>query len=123
MATDLRDEIDFHDLLKKPATLFGYAFVYVLVLLVGLGIYYAHQITTVGQNTVPPAVFEDSSAYVQDIPLQRARVLPPLPGISTRHRDGPTGQRSPASIQRLSAESYRTAWPRTTTYLPSIDSR
>jgi len=78
MAPDLRDEIDFRDILKRPSTLFGYAFLYVLILLVGLGIYYAQQITTVGQNNVPPVVFEDSSSFVEDIPLQRARELPPV---------------------------------------------
>ena len=78
MAPDLRDEIDFRELLRKPSTLFGYAFLYVFVVLVALGIYYAHQITTVGNNTIPPAVFQDSSAYVQDIPLQRPRDLPPV---------------------------------------------
>ena len=55
MAPDLRDEIDFRELLRKPSTLFGYAFLYVFVVLVALGIYYAHQITTVGNNTIPPA--------------------------------------------------------------------
>ena len=78
MEPDFRDEIDFRELLKRPSTLFGYAFLYVFVVLVGLGIYYAHQITTVGQNATPPATFQDSSASVQDIPLQRARELPPV---------------------------------------------
>jgi mono/diheme cytochrome c family protein len=78
MVPDLRDEIDFRELLKKPSTLFGYAFPYVLLVLVGLGIYYAHQMTTVGKNSVPPALFADTSASVQDIPLQRPRELPPV---------------------------------------------
>ena len=78
MAPDLRDEIDFRELLRKPSTLFGYAFLYVFAVLVVLGIYYAHTITTLGKNAIPPAVFEDSSSYVQDIPLQRSRELPPV---------------------------------------------
>ena len=78
MAPDLRDEIDFRDILKRPSNLFGFSFVYVLVLLVGLGIYYVQQITTVGQNQIQPVVFEDSSSFLSDIPLQRARELPPV---------------------------------------------
>lgn len=78
MAPDLRDEIDFRELVKTPLALFGYAFPYVLIVLLGLGIYYVQRMTTVGKNSVPPTAFADTSGRVLDIPLQRPRELAPV---------------------------------------------
>jgi len=73
-----KEEIDFRDLLRKPRRLFGFSFLYFLGLLVIVGILYAWNLNDIGKNTVVPLVLTDSSAFVQDIPLQAPGILPPL---------------------------------------------
>ena len=75
---DLKAEFDFRDLLRKPHKLFGYSYIYFVVILAGLGYLYVDNLTAIGKNTVAPVVLKDSSAFVQDIPLQSPRVLPPV---------------------------------------------
>jgi mono/diheme cytochrome c family protein len=75
---DLKPEMDFKDLLRKPSKLFGYSFIYFVVVVGGLGYLYVDNLTVIGKNSVSPVVLKDSSAFVQDIPLQSARVLPPV---------------------------------------------
>lgn len=71
-------ETDFKDLMRMPHKLFGYSYVYFVIILVGLGISYLGNLTVIGKNNVTPVVLKDSSAFVQDIPLQSPRVLPPV---------------------------------------------
>ena len=73
-----KEEIDFHEVVRSPQRLFGYTYFYVLVILLGLGIYYVMNLSIMGKNAVTPVLLRDSSAFAQDIPLQRARVLPPV---------------------------------------------
>jgi mono/diheme cytochrome c family protein len=75
---DLKDEIDFRDLLRKPRNLFGYSYIYLVLILIVLGISYMENLTVIGKNSVTPMILSDSSAFVQDIPYQSARVLPPV---------------------------------------------
>ena len=75
---DLKAEFDFRDLLRKPHKLFGYSYIFFLVILSVLGISYVQNLTSIGKNTVPPMVVIDSSSFVQDIPFQLARSLPPI---------------------------------------------
>ena len=75
---ELKAEIDFRDLLRKPRKLFGYSYIYFLIILVGLGATYVNNLTVIGKNSVPAVVVKDSSAFVQDIPFQRPAVLPPV---------------------------------------------
>ena len=75
---DLKAEIDFKDLLRKPSKLFGYSFIYFIVILGGLGYLYVDNLTVIGKNSVSPVVLKDSSAFVQDIAMQSARVLSPV---------------------------------------------
>ena len=73
-----RDEIDFHEIRRSPGKLFGYSYIYVLIALVGLGVYYINRLNAVGSNTVAPVMARDSSVFVTDIPLQSPAVLPPV---------------------------------------------
>jgi mono/diheme cytochrome c family protein len=75
---DLKAEIDFKDLLRKPSKLFGYSFIYFIFILGGLGYLYVDNLTVIGKNSVSPIVLKDSSAFVQDIALQSPRILPPV---------------------------------------------
>ena len=75
---DLKAEIDFMDLLRKPSKLFGYSYIYFVFILGGLGYLYVDNLTVIGKNSVSPVVLKDSSAFIQDIALQSPRVLPPI---------------------------------------------
>jgi mono/diheme cytochrome c family protein len=75
---DLKAEIDFMDLMRKPHKLFGYSYIFFVVILSLLGISYVQNLTSIGKNTVPPMVVIDSSSFVQDIPFQTARSLPTI---------------------------------------------
>ena len=70
--------MDFNELRRSPARLFGYSYIYVLIALVGLGIYYINRLNAVGSNSVAPVMARDSSVFVADIPLQTPAVLPPV---------------------------------------------
>jgi mono/diheme cytochrome c family protein len=75
---DLKAEIDFKDLLRKPSKLFGYSYIYFIIILGGLGYLYVDNLTVIGKNAVSPVALKDSSVFIQDIPLQSARVIPPV---------------------------------------------
>jgi mono/diheme cytochrome c family protein len=71
-------ETDFRELLRKPWKLFGYSYIYFLLVLTVLGISYMENLTVIGKNSLTPMVLTDSSSFVQDIPYQSARALPPV---------------------------------------------
>jgi mono/diheme cytochrome c family protein len=73
-----KPEIDWRDLFKKPIKLFGYSYFYFLASLTALGLLYIWNLNTVGKNAVSPALLKDSTAFIQDIPLQSPRVIPPV---------------------------------------------
>jgi mono/diheme cytochrome c family protein len=73
-----KDEIDWKDLRQKPEKLFGYSYIYILVVLVGIGLLYISNLSTIGKNAVNPIVLQDSTALIKDIPLQSPRVIPPV---------------------------------------------
>ncbi len=75
---DLKAEIDFKDLIRKPEKLFGYSYVLFVLILTVLGISYMENLTAIGKNSVKPSVLTDSSSFVRDIPFQAARSLPPV---------------------------------------------
>ena len=75
---DLKAEIDFKDLLRKPHKLFGYSYIYFVLLVGGLGYLYITNLTLIGKNSVSPLVLSDSSAFVKDIPFQSPMILPPV---------------------------------------------
>jgi mono/diheme cytochrome c family protein len=76
--TELKDEIEWRDLLRKPEKLFGFAFLYFLGLVLLLGMLYLGHMNTVGMNAIAPVALKDSSTLIQDIPLQSPIVLPPV---------------------------------------------
>jgi mono/diheme cytochrome c family protein len=92
MAEHLKEEIDWHDVLKKPEKLFGYSYIYILIVLLGIGLLYLGNLDTIGRNSVMPVFFEDTLSAVQDIPLQSPQVIPPInvmkAGISTTEMVG-----------------------------------
>jgi mono/diheme cytochrome c family protein len=73
-----KDEIDWRDLMKKPEKLFGYLYIYVLAVLVGVGLLYVWNLNVIGKNSVNPTVLQDSTALIKDIPLQSPRLIPPV---------------------------------------------
>jgi hypothetical protein len=75
---DLKAEIDFKDLLRMPSKLFGYSYIYFIVILGGLGYLYVDNLTVIGKNSVSPVVLKDSSSFIQDIALQIPQVLQPV---------------------------------------------
>lgn len=75
---DLKAEMDWKDLREKPEKLFGYSYLYFLGFIVLVGYLYISNLTPLGKNITAPVVLEDSTAFAQDIPLQGARVLPPV---------------------------------------------
>lgn len=84
-----KEEFEFRDLLNHPWKLFGYSYLYVLVILGGLGLYYISQLTMVGKNNILPSVSPDSVMLVQDIPMQPAASVPP---VDMRKVGAPTTQ-------------------------------
>jgi mono/diheme cytochrome c family protein len=72
------DEIDFRALLRSPRQLFGYTFVYLVIVLVVLGILYARRLDEIGRASVVPLQLADSTATVQEIPLQAPRNIAPV---------------------------------------------
>lgn len=74
----IRDEFSFRDLVGDPARMFGYAYPYILSLVLVTGAYYLWRINLTGVNAIQPAVLSDSSRFVRDIPLQAAVDLPPI---------------------------------------------
>ena len=75
---DWKDEIDFRELLKKPTKLFGYSYFYFMAVLLLLGMLYLWNINAVGTNAITPVSLSDSTAFVQDIPMESPSVLPPI---------------------------------------------
>ncbi len=76
--SDLKPEMDFRDLLRSPRKLFGYTYVYVLTVLVIIGILYVNRMDAIGRSSIMPVALKDSTAFVQEIPFQSPRVLPPV---------------------------------------------
>jgi mono/diheme cytochrome c family protein len=75
---EFKDEVDFRDLLRKPWKLFGYSYIYFLLILTAVGIAYMENLTVIGKNSVMPTVLADSSSFVQDIPYESPKSLPPV---------------------------------------------
>lgn len=74
----LKEEIDYSELRRKPAKLFGYVFLYYLAALTIVGLLYVWNLTETGKNSVTPVALSDSSAFVRDIPYQSPRQIPPV---------------------------------------------
>jgi len=75
---EFKDEVDFRELLRKPWKLFGYSYIYFLLILTAVGISYMENLTVIGKNSVMATVLADSSSFVQDIPYESPKSLPPV---------------------------------------------
>jgi len=73
-----KDEIDFLELLKNPIRLFGLTYIYFLTVAGFLGAYYLWNMNDVSKNGIVPVVLKDSTQFVQDIPMQRGALIPPV---------------------------------------------
>jgi mono/diheme cytochrome c family protein len=82
---EFKDEIDFRDLARKPRKLIGFGYIYFFILFVVLGIAYAWNLNAIGKNSVVPLVLADSSAFIQDIPMQAPSVMPPVDVLTASH--------------------------------------
>lgn len=76
-------EMDWRDLLSRPAKLFGYSYFYFIAVTFAIGYFYISSLTEIGKNSVPPAPPGDSSALVQDIPVQSPRTIPPVDPVKS----------------------------------------
>jgi mono/diheme cytochrome c family protein len=76
--THMKEEIDFKDLIREPSRLFGFSYFYLIILIVGIGILYVTNLSSIGKNAAMPIVLQDSSAFLQDIPFQSPAVIPPV---------------------------------------------
>ena len=74
----LKDEIDFKEILKNPVRLFGLSYFYFLALGGFIGAYYIANMNEVSKNSIAPVILKDSSQFVQDIPMQRGALIPPV---------------------------------------------
>lgn len=74
----VNDEIDFLELLKNPIRLFGLTYFYFLSVAGFLGAYYLWNMNDVSKNGIVPVVMKDSSQFIQDIPMQRGALIPPV---------------------------------------------
>jgi mono/diheme cytochrome c family protein len=76
--SDLKPEMDFRDMLRSPRKLFGYTYIYFLVMFVVIGILYVGRLDAIGRSTILPIALKDSSSFVMEIPLQSPQFLPPV---------------------------------------------
>jgi len=74
----LKDEIDFIELLKNPIRLFGLTYIYFLTVAGFLGAYYLWNMNDVSKNGIVPFIIKDSTQFIQDIPMQRGALIPPV---------------------------------------------
>lgn len=74
----LKDEIDFKEILKNPIRLFGFSYFYFLIVGGFLGVYYVWNMNIVSRNAIAPLVLKDSAQFAQDIPMQRGALIAPV---------------------------------------------
>lgn len=74
----LQDEINFKELFTNPARLFGYTYFYVLIILIGIGIYFVQNLTLINKNTIPPVVSIDSTNVQKDLTFSLPVEIPPV---------------------------------------------
>ncbi|MBW7888470.1 MAG: cytochrome c [Bacteroidetes bacterium] len=74
----LKDEIDFKELLKNPVRLFGASYLYFLLAGGFLGVYYIWNMNDVSRNGTPPVIPADSTRFIEDIPMALGVRIPPV---------------------------------------------
>lgn len=61
---------------ENPGTLFGFIYPYILVVILGVGLYYLPNIAMVAQQNVPPSTLEVPE--VADLNIQQPKLVPPV---------------------------------------------
>jgi len=74
----LKDEIDFKEILKNPVRLFGLSYFYFLTVGGFLGVYYIWNMNDVSRNEITPVILKDSVQFAQDVPMQRGALIAPV---------------------------------------------
>lgn len=74
----LQDEINFKELFTNPARLFGYSYFYVLIVLVGIGIYFVQNLSVINKNSIPPFVVADTTNAQKDLSFSLPVDIPPV---------------------------------------------
>ncbi len=74
----VNDEIDFLELLKNPIRLFGFTYMYFLIVAGCIGTYYIWNMNDVSKNGIAPVIIKDSTQFVSDISMQRGALIPPV---------------------------------------------
>lgn len=69
---ELKERINYHK--ENPGTLFGFVYPYILVVILGVGLYYLPNIANVAQQNVPPLVSEVLA--VDDLIIQQPKLVP-----------------------------------------------
>jgi mono/diheme cytochrome c family protein len=75
---NIKDEIDFKELLKNPVRLFGLSYIYFLVASGFLGAYYIWNMNEVSRNSITPNLLQDSAQFVLEVPMQRGALIAPV---------------------------------------------
>lgn len=73
----LQDEINFKELFRSPARLFGYIYFYILIIIVAIGIYFVKNLSTINKNSILPVVGVDTTT-VSDLQFSLPVNLPPV---------------------------------------------
>lgn len=74
----LKEEIDFEEVLNNPVRLFGLSYFYFLTVAGFIGTYYIWHMNEVSRNGIAPVILKDSTQFVQDIPMQRGALIAPV---------------------------------------------
>ncbi len=75
--SQIKEELDFKDLIKNPIRLFGYSYFYFFTILIGLGIYYVINLTDMSKNQVPPSLSHTLSTETE-LPMMQPSNIPPI---------------------------------------------
>lgn len=73
----LEDEINFRDLLKNPLRLFGWVFPIIIVVMIGLGVYYVKNLSLISLNTQPVNA-PDTTNIKKEVALKLGGITPAI---------------------------------------------
>lgn len=75
--SEIQDEINFKELFSNPARLFGYTYFYVLIIILGMGIYFVQNLSDINKNSITPFVVDTVNSE-KDLPFLTPVELPPV---------------------------------------------
>lgn len=74
----LQDEINFKEVFTNTARLFGYTYFYVLIVLLGIGIYFVKNLSVINKNSILHFVVQDTTTSQQDLTFSLPVDIPPV---------------------------------------------